>query len=369
MRKFKARGQMGVGLEWWDERAERVRGPAVEGRPPTRRAPREVHPAMFTPRRSYRIRIALPAKLDVEADDGPKSRLQACTLDLSQDGVGVFSPVELPVGQPVCVVVEEPRARHRRLRRWTGRIVNVRAGDEGYRLGIAFDAPDQGPAISLKVERGGGRAVLVRVDPPWGEPPERDPEPAPERPAAAPRWRADAVLLRFFQGSIVLGFLADQLSKAQAFAAGVPSAGAGGDALGLFQRGVPVKNFGLLGGVATGLPLGREAMALLGLMLAGMVGRLALDTRPNWSATAALGWGCLLAGLFGNTADRLVLGYVRDFLRSSLLPSWTFNVADLLTVAGALLLVASVFATRPPRSVTLRSRESLGLVRGGLPVT
>jgi lipoprotein signal peptidase len=320
--------------------------------------------SMFTPRRSYRIRIALPATLDVVADaddaDTPATKLDGCTLDLSQDGVGVFAPVEVPVGQVVRVIVEEPGPRHRRLRRWSGTIVNVRAGDEGYRLGIAFDAPDEGPALSLRVERGGGRSALVRVDPPWGEAaqPEAETEVdrAPERPAGAPRSGPDAGLLRIFQATIVLGFFVDQLTKAHAFAAGLtPNAGT---ALGLFQQGAPVKNFGLLGGVAAGLPLGREAMGLLGLVLTGVVGRLALEARPNWTSTAAAGWGCLFAGVFGNTADRLVLGFVRDFLRSRLCPSWTFNVADLLTLAGALLLLATTAARGVPGPIPPRRVES-----------
>ena len=48
----------------------------------------------------------------------------------------------------------------------------------------------------------------------------------------------------------------------------------------------------------------------------------------------------LLAGIFGNTADRLALGDVRDFLATWALPSVAFNVADLLVVGGALILMA-----------------------------
>ena len=45
--------------------------------------------------------------------------------------------------------------------------------------------------------------------------------------------------------------------------------------------------------------------------------------------------------MLGNAADRLALGYVRDMLRTALLPGWAFNPADVLAVAGvACLLLA-----------------------------
>ncbi len=48
----------------------------------------------------------------------------------------------------------------------------------------------------------------------------------------------------------------------------------------------------------------------------------------------------LLAGIFGNTADRLAPGDVRDFLATWTLPSVAFKVADLLVVGGATILMA-----------------------------
>jgi lipoprotein signal peptidase len=49
----------------------------------------------------------------------------------------------------------------------------------------------------------------------------------------------------------------------------------------------------------------------------------------------------LLAGIFNNTLDRLVLGNVRDFLVTWAVPTIAFNVADLLAVAGGALLLAT----------------------------
>jgi hypothetical protein len=45
--------------------------------------------------------------------------------------------------------------------------------------------------------------------------------------------------------------------------------------------------------------------------------------------------------MLGNTADRLTLGFVRYFLVAACWPSWIFNLADVLVVVGALLLLGS----------------------------
>lgn len=48
-------------------------------------------------------------------------------------------------------------------------------------------------------------------------------------------------------------------------------------------------------------------------------------------------WSLTMAGAFGNMADRIVRGYVVDFIH---LRHWpVFNVADALVVCGVLLLL------------------------------
>jgi lipoprotein signal peptidase len=49
----------------------------------------------------------------------------------------------------------------------------------------------------------------------------------------------------------------------------------------------------------------------------------------------------LLAGILGNTADRLALGHVRDFLVTWAVPNIAFNFADLLVVAGCAFLLTA----------------------------
>jgi signal peptidase II len=66
--------------------------------------------------------------------------------------------------------------------------------------------------------------------------------------------------------------------------------------------------------------------------------------RKEASSLEHLGWSLTMAGAVGNMADRIVRGYVVDFIH---LRHWPiFNVADALVVCGVFLLL---FARRKPR--------------------
>jgi signal peptidase II len=59
------------------------------------------------------------------------------------------------------------------------------------------------------------------------------------------------------------------------------------------------------------------------------------------------GFAMIIAGGLGNLVDRLVRGYVIDFIH---LRHWpVFNVADMAVVAGAALLLFSIFQRRRER--------------------
>jgi len=64
---------------------------------------------------------------------------------------------------------------------------------------------------------------------------------------------------------------------------------------------------------------------------------------PRTQAYNALLW-LLLAGGIGNLADRLLFGYVVDFISVQFVRFPVFNVADIcLTVSAALLIIALLF--------------------------
>ncbi len=137
------------------------------------------------------------------------------------------------------------------------------------------------------------------------------------------------------------GLVADQASKAWADA--LP-----GDVLDLIPgwlAAAPTANAGALANLAGDHAWTSPACALAGLAALGF---WALDRGHSPSSTIvprttrrALGTGFVAAGVLGNSADRLLLGHVRDFLVADVLPHWTFNVADLLLIAGALVYLTS----------------------------
>lgn len=50
-----------------------------------------------------------------------------------------------------------------------------------------------------------------------------------------------------------------------------------------------------------------------------------------------IGFGLLLGGITGNLIDRLVFGYIRDFIQISIYPA--FNIADIANVIGVLIII------------------------------
>jgi signal peptidase II len=87
------------------------------------------------------------------------------------------------------------------------------------------------------------------------------------------------------------------------------------------------------------------AAAALGIAL---MGAIAWRRRAQATRVELVAWVLVLAGAIGNVIDRVVRGYVVDFVR---LPHWpVFNFADVFIVAGALvLLVLSTSRRRVPR--------------------
>lgn len=58
-----------------------------------------------------------------------------------------------------------------------------------------------------------------------------------------------------------------------------------------------------------------------------------------------IAFACTVAGIMSNLADRLFLGYVRDFLDFKVLgyDYPIFNIADIAIVVGVLLLIVAIF--------------------------
>ena len=92
----------------------------------------------------------------------------------------------------------------------------------------------------------------------------------------------------------------------------------------------------------------------VGFFSVGMLLRGAFVDRNRWRAIHAIGGGLVFAGALGNQVDRLVLGYVRDYLVLRLHPQGIFNTADVFMVLGVLMLVVTWTARRRPALVSLQ---------------
>jgi signal peptidase II len=282
------------------------------------------------------------------------------TLDLHHLGISLISPDVLVVGQRLRVVVEHHRGGLRRLWQWRGRVARVAAKAEGLRVDVEFVSPALGPGETVGIAQNDGREVRFRLDAPWSPPPDAmhdeppDTLPAPVKGTdvddpvrSASELRCPAVRVAQFVG--LLGFCADQLTKAQAFAK-VPT----GRGHAFLVEGLRVKNAGVLGGLGGQVPLASAGVALLTLGLVGIVARWSVRDQACCRPLPALGWALILAGMLGNLTDRLLLGYVRDFLQSALWPAWIFNLADVMAIAGVLMILVFWLHQQVVRFWTIR---------------
>jgi signal peptidase II len=82
--------------------------------------------------------------------------------------------------------------------------------------------------------------------------------------------------------------------------------------------------------------------AMVGIVLAS---RIALRTQDALTRVAA---GLVVAGALGNLGDRVMNGWVTDFIQVRWFP-FVFNVADVAISIGAVLLAARLIAAEPPQ--------------------
>jgi lipoprotein signal peptidase len=136
---------------------------------------------------------------------------------------------------------------------------------------------------------------------------------------------------------LLIGLLADQLSKSWAsLRATEPRMVVSG-----YLAAYSVPNAGCILGLGGDRAGTNTVFALLGLACTTLLVRVAYADPRWWRVPDCLAGALLLAGIFGNTADRLALGHVRDFLVTWAIPTLAFNVADLLAVTGGALLLTA----------------------------
>ena len=162
--------------------------------------------------------------------------------------------------------------------------------------------------------------------------------------------------------SIALGwFVFDQLTK---YAASQGLAGGSVLLVENFLRFTLSHNRGALFGAFNDLPDPWRLILLAGIPILAIVGIFVFLMKvPRNETFARIGLALILGGAVGNVLDRLVFGYVVDFI--DVYAGWefcrmwfvdvfgtnrwpTFNVADIGLCVGATLLIIEVFIKRAP---------------------
>lgn len=108
-------------------------------------------------------------------------------------------------------------------------------------------------------------------------------------------------------------------------------------------------NFGIFGGCSE---IGRWTLIGVGVVICAAVALWL--RRSGQPRLAMIGGGLLVGGALANVLDRLLYGYVLDFLNNGL-PGWdnpfVYNIADIFIFAGALALVFfSTDKNTPPKA-------------------
>jgi signal peptidase II len=293
-------------------------------------------------RRSLRTKVDLRVTVDV-VREGTERRFHARAVDLSQTGIGLLGPLQLDLGQVLRLTIgESPELSSSIGREWAGRVASVCEGTGGRRVGIAFALEPETTDLHPRRRRSQGesrRSVALRRG---------------ESQAQAALWVAMALALAS------AGLAIDQVSKWRAFHTTNAITGLEEIALGIYG-GVQARNYGAMDNLFDQSPLTRLLCALNSLVVTGLALRWALRHTENWRGREALAAGVLVAGVMGNSIDRLLIGYVRDFLAIGDHPYRIFNLADVFVMSGTVVLVVSVvvrYGHTWARTLELRRRPT-----------
>jgi lipoprotein signal peptidase len=160
-------------------------------------------------------------------------------------------------------------------------------------------------------------------------------------------------LLYIVMPVLLIGVLTDQVSKSWAsLQAAEPRRLVPG-----YLAAYSVRNAGSALGLGGDQARTNTVIAVLSIACAILLVRIAYLVWGQLRGPECLAGAVVLAGILGNTWDRLALGHVRDFLVTWAIPTLAFNVADLLMVVGG----ASLFLARYCGS--RRARSDLGFTR------
>lgn len=146
--------------------------------------------------------------------------------------------------------------------------------------------------------------------------------------------------------SIFAGILLlDLLTKGLIIPNLIPKVGDTVDVIPNFINFVYVKNFGAAWGMFAGRPIFLIIISIfvLGLLIAFYILRIR-KTGEKSSVLFGISIGLIAGGCIGNLFDRIVFGYVRDFINFQFMDFPVFNFADIaLTFGMIIILIYFVF--------------------------
>lgn len=143
----------------------------------------------------------------------------------------------------------------------------------------------------------------------------------------------------------VATLLLDLLTKGLIIPNHIPKVGDNIDVIPGFINFIYVKNTGAAWGMFAGRPIFLIIISILvlGLLLA-YYGLRIKRTNEKSSVLFGISIGLIAGGCIGNLIDRIIFGYVRDFINFQFMNFPVFNFADIaLTVGMAVLVVYFIF--------------------------
>lgn len=139
-----------------------------------------------------------------------------------------------------------------------------------------------------------------------------------------------------FAGVLIL----DLLTKGLIIPNLIPSVGDSIDVIPNFINFVYVKNTGAAWGILGGRPVFLIILSIivLALFIAFYILRVK-KVGNNSSSLLAISVGLIAGGCLGNLFDRLVFGYVRDFINFQFISFPVFNFADIALTFGVIIMI------------------------------
>ncbi len=152
--------------------------------------------------------------------------------------------------------------------------------------------------------------------------------------------------------------LIDQLTKGLIIPAYIPKVGDYLKVIPNFISFIFVKNYGAAWGIFENNTIFLSIMTFVGIAIIIAFYILRLKTVGNrTSMLMAVSVGLLIGGAVGNLADRLILGYVRDFINFEFISFPVFNFADIFLTFGIILLVVYMlfFYSKETENVAIKN--------------